>query len=164
MTLLSQESHLPQTVSIRSTDTQYAVRRPSQSFNTRYEYAVRSTQAALTTAHSSIRNTGAEYAGRPQAALSTACQDVIRSTQYADTPTALTYLLLSLTNCILIRSWGPEYAVVQYVAYTVLASSHRYSCTRFESSSLNFTHESTNLSTSDPKALSQPQTPPCNPP
>ena len=103
--------------------TQYAVRRPSQSFNTRYEYAVRSTQAALTTAHSSIRNTGAEYAGRPQAALSTARQDVIRSTQYADTPTALAYLLLSPTNGLLIRSWGPGYAVVQYVAYTVVARS-----------------------------------------
>ena len=50
---------------------------------------------------------------------------VIRSTQYADTPTALTYLLLSLTNCILIRSWGPGYAVVQYVAYTVVARSRK---------------------------------------
>ena len=134
----------PQTVSLRSTDAQYAVRRPAQSFHTQYEYAVRSTQAVVNTAHSKIRNTGAEYAGRPQAvlgrarqdairntqyaehpqaALSTACQDVIRSTQYADTPTALTYLLLSLTNCILIRSWGPGYAVVQYVAYTVVARS-----------------------------------------
>ena len=120
-------------IPVRNINTQFnrTVCRPSQSFNTRYEYAVRSTQAALTTAHSSIRNTGAEYAGRPQAALSTARQDVIRSTQYADTPTALTYLLLSLTNCILIRSWGPEYAVVQYVAYTVLASSHTgYSCSK----------------------------------
>ena len=104
------------------------VRRSSQSFNTQYEYAVyvRSTQAALTTAHSSIRNTGAEYAGRPQAALgrarqdairstqyaehpqaalSTARQDAIRSTQYADTPPALAYLLLSPTiNGLLIRS------------------------------------------------------------
>ena len=122
------------------------IRRPAQSFHTQYEYAVRSTQAVVNTAHSKIRNTGAEYAGRPQAALgrarqdairntqyaehpqaalSTACQDVIRSTQYADTPTALTYLLLSLTNCILIRSWGPEYAVVQYVAYTVVTTSQR---------------------------------------
>ena len=109
----------PQTVSLRSTDAQYAVRRPAQSFHTQYEYAVRSTQAVVNTAHSKIRNTGAEYAGRPQAALgrarqdairstqyaehpqaalSTARQDAIRSTQYADTPPALAYLLLSPTN------------------------------------------------------------------
>ena len=53
-------------------------------------------------------------------------QDAIRSTQYADTPPALAYLLLSPTNGLLIRSWGPGYAVVQYVAYTVVARSCKY--------------------------------------
>ena len=43
--------------------------------------------------------------GRPQAALGRARQDAIRSTQYADTPPALAYLLLSPTiNGLLIRS------------------------------------------------------------
>ena len=58
------------------------------------------------------------FEARSQANFEVHC--VLRT---ADTPTALTYLQLSLTNCILIRSWGSEYTVVQYGAYTVVTTS-----------------------------------------